>query len=85
MSTTKKRTVEPPTGAIAAEFKIRACVAHRYPVGLISETSREPFICLLKFHRMEIDNTVVLSSNLLLLPQLMKRGPDPLLPRKEDR
>ena len=70
-----KRTVSPPTGQIPAEFKIRVCSEHLYPVGLISETGREPFVCLLKFHRMEIEGTRCIASNLTkLLPNLMRVG-----------
>jgi hypothetical protein len=67
-----KRTVSPPTGQIPVEFQIRVCGEHLYPVGLISETSREPFVCLLKFHRMDIEQTRCIGSNLTkMLPRLM--------------
>lgn len=72
----KQRTVSPPTGAFEAGFKIRVCGEHLYPVGLISGTSKEPFVCLLKFHRMEIEQTRSISSNINeLLPNLMLVGP----------
>ena len=75
MSKEKPRTVSPPTGTVAVDFEIRVCAEHLYPVGLISGTSREPFVCLLKFHRMEVEATRRLSSNLThMLPRLMRVG-----------
>lgn len=68
----KKRTVSPTTGHVPAEFKLRVCGEHLYPVGLISETSGDEFVCLLRFHRMGIESTRVFSSNLTeLLPKMM--------------
>lgn len=73
----KPRTVSPPTGHIAVEFQLRVCKEHLYPVGLISGTSREEFVCLLKFHRMDIADTRCIASNLTkLLPNLMRVGPN---------
>lgn len=77
-----KRTVEPPTGSLAPEFKIRVCAEHLYPVGLISESGSEPFVCLVKFHRMEIEATRCVGSNLTtMLPRLMATGSRPMDPR----
>lgn len=76
--TNHRRTVSPPTGQVLPEFRIRVCAEHLYPVGLISETSGDEFVCLLKFHRMGIEETGTLGSNLNdLLPRLMVTGSRP--------
>ena len=67
-----KRTVSPPTGEVASEFQLRVCGQHDYPVGLISGTSREQFICLSNFHRMDIEQTKTRPTNMQMLPKLVK-------------
>lgn len=75
MMASTKRTVSPPTGTMPTGFLIRVCKEHLYPVGLISGTSRDEFVCLLKFHRMDIEQTRAISSNLTkMLPNLMRVG-----------
>ena len=68
----KHRTVNPPTGEYPATFKIRVCKECLYPVGLISESGEFPFVCLLRYHRMEIEKTTTVDSNLTSkLPKLV--------------
>jgi hypothetical protein len=71
-----KSTTPPPVPEeTGLDFQLRVCAEHWYPVGLISETSRTPFVCLLKFHRMDIEATRCIGSNLTrLLPRLMVVG-----------
>jgi hypothetical protein len=65
-----KRTVSPPTGEIASEFDLRVCAQHLCPVGMVSNAWGEPFICLAKLHRMEIEETRCIPIN---LPRLRER------------
>lgn len=51
------------------ETKIRVCGTCLYPVGLMSE--RPEFICLLLYHRMEIEDTKQITTNTELLPKLV--------------
>lgn len=70
----KKRTVSPPTGEYSATFQIRVCAEHLYPVGLVN-SGNSPFVCLLKYHKLEIEQTKYIESNLnKFLPNLMKEG-----------
>lgn len=63
-----------PTGEFSATFQLRVCTEHSYPVGLIN-SGNSPFVCLLKFHRLEIEQTKYIESNLTkYLPELMRVG-----------
>jgi len=63
-------TVKKKIELVGPTIFIRVCAEHLYPVGLTS--NRPEFICLLKYHRLEVGETRQIKTDLLkMLPRLV--------------
>lgn len=65
------------------DTKIRVCRECMYPVGILSE--RPEFVCLLKYNRMEIEQTTQISTSEYELPKLVTSRNDMIEERKKLR